>query len=393
MSFAEDLRLLRLLRSRWASHRTRVDLAIVAAVAAIEIGITSLAAAHDQQGREAMDALAYSLLALGALALLFRRTQPTATLAVAFVTTLTYWLLDYPRGPVFLALLIAFVGAVIRGRRAVAWTSLALGWVGFVGLGELTGVNDGPLVGEAVGAAAWLLALGAGAEMFRARIERAEEARRTREQESLRRVGEERLRISRELHDILAHNVSLINVQAGVALHLIDARPEQAETALAAIKQTSGETLRELRSVLGTLRQVDEELPRSPAPSLRNLEGLVERMEGAGIEVDVQADGDLQPLPAAVDLAAYRIVQEALTNVARHSGGAAARVQVTRSPRQLRLVIENQGPRTGAARFVEGNGIVGMRERVLSLGGEFAAGPRPGGGFAVEARLPIAGDE
>jgi signal transduction histidine kinase len=376
--------------SRLSTHPWRTDILIVAAVAAVEMVATSLAAPH-QEGRAAMDAGAYSLLAVGAGSLLFRRGYPTIALAVAFSTTLAYWLLDYPRGPIFLALLIAFVNAMIRGRRAVAWGSLALGWVGFAGLGELTGVNNGPLLGEALGTAAWLLAIGAGTEMFRARMERAAQARRTREEESLRRVGEERLRISRELHDVLAHNVSLINVQAGVALHLIDDRPEQAETALAAIKQTSAETLRELRSVLGTLRQVDEELPRSPAPSLRRLDGLIERMGQAGIEVALERQGDLRDLPAAVDLAGYRIVQEALTNVARHSGGTAARVRVARSDGNLLVRIEDEGQGGGASDFVPGTGISGMRERALALGGEFSAGPRIGGGFEVQARLPIEG--
>jgi signal transduction histidine kinase len=378
------------LRSRWSAHPARVDLLIVAVVALVEMTATSFAAPH-QDNRAAMDAGAYALLAAGAVALLFRRPYPTATLAAAFGATLAYWLLDYPRGPIFLALIVAFVNAVIRGRRAAAWTSLALGWAAFVWLGNLADVQDNG-VGEALGTAAWLLAVGAGSELIRARVERAQQARLTREEEARRRVGEERLRIARELHDVLAHNVSLINVQAGVALHLMDDRPEQAGTALAAIKQASAETLRELRSVLGTLRQVDEEVPRSPAPSLRDLHGLIARMQRAGIGVEVTRDGDLGDLPAAVDLAGYRILQEALTNVARHSGGAAARVRVGRSDGDLLLAVEDQGPGGGAAGFVEGNGIAGMRERALSLGGDFQAGPRADGGFEVLARLPIEGE-
>jgi signal transduction histidine kinase len=387
VSFVASLRIPRLL-SRWSRDPGRIDLLIAAAVGLIQIVATTFAAEH-QTGHRGMDPLAYALLALGPAALLFRRSHPTETLAVAFAATAAYWLLDYGRGPVFLALLVAFFTAMVMGRRAAAWTSLALGWLCFGWLAVL----DGPLLGRVLGSAAWLLALGAGGELIRARVERAQQARLTREEEARRRLGDERLRIARELHDVLAHNVSLINVQAGVALHLKDDRPEQAETALAAIKQTSAETLRELRSVLGTLRQVDEDLPRGPAPSLSNLEGLIERMEEAGIDVDVRTEGDLQPLPAAVDLAAYRIVQEALTNVARHSGGATAQVRVSRSPGELRILVENQGRNSSSARFLEGNGIVGMRERALSLGGDFKAGPRAGGGFGVRALLPIAETE
>lgn len=210
-----------------------------------------------------------------------------------------------------------------------------------------------------------------------------------RRQESLRRVGEERLRIARELHDVLAHNVSLINVQAGVALHLLDEHPEQAEPALAAIKQASAETLREMRSVLGTLRQADEHAPRGPAPGLARLEELVERMGSAGLEVRVAVEGQRRSLPAAVDLAAYRIVQEALTNVTRHAGGATARVRLSYGARDLLVEVVNDSRRVPApAPIVEGNGIVGMRERAAGLGGEFSAGPRFGG-FLVQARLPL----
>jgi signal transduction histidine kinase len=391
MAAAAEFWLSRLL-SRWARHAPRVDLAIAAAVAAVEVTAATFAGHHQDQ-QTTLDAGGYALLVAGAAALLFRRRYPAAVLAATFATTLSYWLLDYPRGPIFLALIVAFVNAVVRGRRALAWASLILGWVSFVWVAQLVGVEKGDPGGAAVGIGAWLLALAAAAELIRARVERTQQARLTREEEARRRVGEERLRIARELHDVLAHNVSLINVQAGVALHLLGERPEQAEPALAAIKQASGETLRELRSVLGTLRQADEELPRAPAPTLARLDALVERIEGAGVKVAVERQGDLDGLPSAVDLAGYRIVQEALTNVARHSGGAAARVRVARADGSLLVGIEDEGRGASAAGFAPGTGITGMRERTLALGGEFSAGPRAGGGFTVEARLPIGDGE
>jgi signal transduction histidine kinase len=226
----------------------------------------------------------------------------------------------------------------------------------------------------------------------RARREQAAEAARTRGEEARRRASEERLRIARELHDVVAHNISLINVQASTALHLIDERPEQARTALAAIKQASKEALGELRSVVDILRQSDEEPPRAPAPSLARLDDLVSRVSAAGLEVLTKVEGDRRPLPAPVELAAFRIVQEALTNVHRHAGAASATVHVTYGERDLTVRVDDDGrgasPDGGAG---GGAGIAGMRERVAALGGELEAGPRGEGGFRVLARLPLDG--
>ncbi len=334
-----------------------------------------------------MDALAYFLLAASAASLLIRSRYPREALALAVAFTLAYWLLDYPRGPIFIAQVIAFVTVVVKGHRIFGWVTLLFGFVGFGLLGGVTGTENVSL-GSAAASAAWLLALGAGAELLRTRVERAAEARRARQEEALRRVGEERLRIARELHDVLAHNVSLINVQAGVALHLLEEQPERAESALAAIKQASADTLREMRSVLGTLRRADEGAPRSPAPSLAALDKLVERMRIAGLEVGTTVEGKKRPLAQPVDLAAYRIIQEALTNVARHAASSAAQVCLRYGEDDLLIEIGNDHRGSRRRGFVEGNGIIGMRERARGLGGEFAAGPEDGR-FIVRARLPV----
>jgi len=373
------------IRSLRRPYVSRNDALIAAGVAMIQVAAV---AADHRSGRAGMDAGAYALAVSSALALLARRTHPRTTLSLVLAITFAYWLLGYPGDALFLAQIIAFMAAIRRGHRVAGWLSLVLGYSAFLATDHLieTG-HTSPAY--AVGLAAWLLALGAGAELLRMRTEQVREARRRRRQESLRRVGDERLRIARELHDVLAHNVSLISVQAGVALHLLDEHPEEAKPALTAIKSASVETLREMRSVLSTLRQPDEHAPRSPAPSLSRLDELVARMGAAGLHVKVEIDGSGTMLPAAVDLAAYRIVQEALTNVARHSEAATAVVRVHYRDQGLEIEVSNDGHDRGEGAIVDGNGIIGMRERALGLGGEFAAGPEPGGGFAVRTCLPF----
>src|SRR6266498_5727788 len=233
-------------------------------------------------------------------------------------TTEIYTLSLHDALPIWLPLIIALFNAMIRGHRLVAWGSLALGYPAFMWLPYLVGSEPKPPNAlAAVGIAAWLLVLGTVAEIARIRRERSLETARMHAEEARRRASEERLRIARELHDVLAHNISLINVQAGVALHLIDEQPEQARTALAAIKQASKEALGELRSVLEVLRRSGEAEPRTPQPGLDELDDLVSRAGAAGLEVSVEVDGMPRPLPAEIDLAAFRIVQEAVTNVAR----------------------------------------------------------------------------
>jgi signal transduction histidine kinase len=225
--------------------------------------------------------------------------------------------------------------------------------------------------------------------------ERAAEAERTREEVARRRAVEERLRIARELHDVLAHSISLINVQSGVALHLIEEQPQQARIALAAINEASAEALREVRSVLSVLRGTGEEPPpRAPTAGLARLDELVSGASAAGITVALEVHGDQRPLPASVDLAAFRIVQESLTNVVRHAGAGAATVQLTYAERELELQIDDDGRGAVAHRprgIGTGNGIAGMRERATALGGELDAGAGEAGGFRVRARLPLGG--
>jgi len=320
-------------------------------------------------------------------------------LLVAFATTFCYLLLGYPGGPIWMALIIAFGTALVLGHRIAAYMSLLIGYPCFGWLVNLVNGQPLPSAWIAGGIAAWLLLLVAVSELVRNRRafarasrQRAIEEQRSQREAARRQATEERLGIARELHDVVAHSLSLINVQAGVALELMDHKPEQTRTALTAIKQTSKEALVDVQSVLDTLRRPDEEAPRAPAPSIANIGLLVRRAEATGLAVEVEQAGQPSSLPANVDGAAYRIVQEALTNVARHAGPATATVRLTYGEQDLTVQVDDNG-RGPAARppRAAGTGITGMRERVAALGGELYAGPRPGGGFRVQARLPVNG--
>jgi signal transduction histidine kinase len=229
------------------------------------------------------------------------------------------------------------------------------------------------------------------AEAVRVRRERAAEAVRIREEETLRRASEERLRIARELHDALGHHLSLINVQAGVALHVNEGLPDEVKRSLGAIKEASKEGLTELRSVLDILRQEGESAPRSPTPTLARLEDLVAQAAAAGLRVHMETDGEVRPLPFGVDTAAFRIVQESLTNVTRHAGPATATVRLGYDEHELTIQVDDDGRGPGPGTASTGKGVRGMRERVAALGGDLEAGARPGGGFRVRARLPLDG--
>jgi signal transduction histidine kinase len=367
------------------------DLALAAALAGVQIAGSYLAA-RGQPERHGVDVAAILLLAAGPAVLLVWRRHVVPALAVVVAITLAYLLADYPFGPVILSVIAALSAAVVAGHRLAAWVGAGVLYAGHFGGLALLDRAPGVTLAGLIGVAAWLLVVLAGAELVRVRRERRLEAERMRQEEALRRVGEERLRIARELHDVLAHNISLINVQAGVALHLIDERPEQARTALAAIKEASADVLGEVRATLGVLRGVDEAAPRHPAPSLRGLDELAARVSAAGLEVRTEITGIERALPVGVDQAAFRIVQEALTNVQRHSGARAATVHVGYGEHDLTIAVDDDGigsPADGAE--TSGSGILGMRERAAALGGGLDAGPRPGGGFRVRARLPLEG--
>ena len=214
--------------------------------------------------------------------------------------------------------------------------------------------------------------------------QRAEEAERTRDEAARRMAMEERLRIARELHDSLTHSISVIQVQAGVAVHLARKRGEDVPPALAAIQEAGADAARELRATLGVLRSEED----GDGSGLGQLDSLVARARAAGLPVTVTVTGQRRPLPPGADQAAYRIVQEALTNVSRHAGPARASVHLHYTPEALTVQVDDDGAGVGAGPAGPGLGLAGMRERVSALGGRLQAGPQDGGGFRVRAELP-----
>jgi signal transduction histidine kinase len=339
---------------------------------------------------------AYVVLVAGAASLVFRRRYPVGVLAFALVTTFGAGALTRHTGFVWLTLIVAFFNTVLARRRAAAIVSLAIGYSAAVLLPWLEGSAKWPSAGAALGLAAFLLFLLSVAELFRMRDQRALAIARGRAEETRRQAGEERMRMARELHDLVAHNISVINVQANTALHLMDRQPERARMALSTINEVSKQALVELRSVLGVLRQVDEGLPRAPAPSLERIGELIDRAGDSGLTVRLDVAGTPTALPANVDLAAYRIVQEALTNCAKHADGSRATVRVTFAVGEVALQVSDDGPAqqlgpqaTEPTRVSGGNGLAGMRERAHAVGGTLLAGRRPEGGFQVRAWLPF----
>ena len=367
-----------------ATYRRRVlPVLRVVLLAAVQV-VGTLGAAHQHQaGHREIDALGIALLVSGPLSLLALRSQPIVSLAVPLAAAVTWFGLDYPGGPIPVAFAIAVLACAVTGRRTHA--RVAVG-AAVLTLWTAWGIGHARL-GQALGVTAWLLVLVTVGEQVRSRHEQRSEARHAREEADRRRVSEERLQIARELHDVLAHSVSLISVQAGVALHLLDTDPVQARRSLETIRDASRDTMAELRATLGSLRSAEEDAPLRPQPGLDGLAALTEGFSAAGVRVQTTVTGERRPLPATVDLAAYRIVQEALTNVARHARTSQAQVQVDYGPSSLKISVRDSG--SGSGPVVAGNGLTGMRERAAALGGRVVAGPRAEGGFSVEAELPV----
>ncbi|MEA2629788.1 MAG: hypothetical protein QOE66_7 [Chloroflexota bacterium] len=351
-------------------------------------------------GASTLGPVGYGLLVAGAAALLVRRKHPVSALAGTLIPAFAYDLLNYPGGLCTIAVGVALFTVAEAGHSRAGIAAILAVVGGFLAIGVILGRGHVVDLITALWFGGWLVAsliLGESTRSRRAYLEeveqRALEAERSREEEAHRRAGEERVRIAREIHDVLAHRISMISVQSGVGAHLLDRDPDQARSALIAVNQASKEALQELRATLGLLRQVDGPESRSPAPGLAQLEGVMASTTAAGVDVRLDVSGQPRDMPTGVDLAAYRIIQESLTNVIRHARAATARIAIAYRLADVVIEIEDDGhgidqrglPDTG------GNGLLGMRERAAALGGDLEAGPLATGGFRVRARLPFDG--
>ncbi|WP_229852093.1 sensor histidine kinase [Streptomyces albospinus] len=422
-------------------HRTHA-LAVDAAVAVVAFAVIlcgAVAAPHGGHGPHVprfglrhLTATTVVLAALASGALVLRRRMPRTVLAATCGLTVVEILVqsDDPRVPVAGSAVIALFTLASRTDRPTTWRVGALTVVVLTAAAMFFG-HRAWYAQENLAIFAWTGMAAAAGDAVRSRRayvdairERAERAERTREEEARRRVAEERLRIARELHDVVAHHIALVNVQAGVASHVMDNRPDQAKQALAHVREASRSALEELRATVGLLRQSDDpKAPTEPAPGLGVLDQLIDGFVRAGLPVDLELPTlpqlplggtpsppppraealravvtSPQALPASVDLTAYRVVQEALTNVRKHAGeGARAAVRIVRSETALTVTVRDDG--TGGPADGEGephgsgggHGLIGMRERVFALRGTVATGPRPTGGFQVRVTLPLNG--
>ncbi|WP_166353966.1 sensor histidine kinase [Phytoactinopolyspora limicola] len=364
------------------------DTWLTLATALLVIGGTAVTGAND------VSVVGWILMAAASAAVFFRRDYPIAVAVFTLVTSAIYLVMPDRDGPIIVAFAIALYTVMAAGRFAAG---ILIGATAVVAAFYGEYATDTENLGDlgVVFFASWLvsvMAIGGAIHSRRAYLREMEQAR---EEEVRRRTTEERLRIAHEVHDVLGHTISLINVQASAALHRLPKDPGQATEALSTIKASSHEALRELRSTLGGLRDVDGAAPMAPAPTLGRVGELVDRTSSADLSVALEVEGAPRELTPAVDLAGYRIVQEALTNVTRHSGARAANVRIAYGDDTVRVEITDDGsgatPDAGDGDGWQGSGIIGMRERADSVGGELSAGPSPDGGFVVRARLPIGG--
>ncbi len=349
------------------------------------MSIGTSGSAEYQPDRLDVDARGYVLIAAIALGLLCRRAAPLLGLAITAGATAVFFGLGYPAGPVFFAIAFLMVEVAVWLPTRTSLIACSTAVVTVIG-GELIGrLVDGRSLSELAPYLGWLLVPWAAGAVKRAwREGRAQQ----RAESTQRRRYEERLAVVREVHDVVGHGLAVINLQASVALHVLDRRPEQAEIALTAIKQASKDSLDELRATLAVFRNAVGDAPLRPTPGLRDLVDLVSSVRVGGMAAELTLVGEVGDVPSSVDLTAYRIVQESLTNVLRHARASHVEVTVTYDDDTItvRVIDDGTGPMPGPD---AGQGVTGMRERATSLGGWLTAGAGDTGGYVVTASLPL----
>lgn len=386
----------------WLNRRPLVADALLM-LFALGIGVASFGEDVQEVDDRPLDALAVGLVIVGTLPVLARRTRPVLTLLVSSVAGMSYWIYDYPGAGSSIAMTILCYSLVLyaQPRRRMLQVSaaffVALTAVLIAGLLYHEEEEVTPLLlvmNLVIFATAWLAADAVRnrrlhLEQLEARAEQAEA-----EQEALaeRAVADERTRIARELHDVVAHSMSVMVVQAEAANRVIGKNDDLAREATSAIASAGRESLADMRRMLGVLRD-DDDSERQPAPDLSGIDALADQCRSAGLAVDVDIVGEPRPVPASVGLSAYRIVQESLTNTLRHGGNkASAKVGLTYAPEGLSIAVVDDGRGAAASESEKTvgsqHGLIGMRERIETFGGTFEAGPRVGGGFEVRAHIP-----
>ncbi|MFI5696301.1 sensor histidine kinase [Kribbella sp. NPDC051586] len=400
---------------RWRELRVP-PLVLDSVLAATILVLNGVALGQRQHGHTELTLSGAVLAIAGAVFMLLRRRAPVVALALTTLVGVTYTITQQAKSPIGLFMACAAYMVVQRTeRRTRAAAIVSVVAVTVVAAAVYT---DGELFANLVNGLVVLVGacIGEATQYRRAYLreleERALRAEQSRDEEAQRRVIEERLRIAHELHDVIAHHIALMNVQSGVAAHVLRTQPDEAERALALVRSGGRTVLQELTVLLGVLRRSGSPLPTAPTPSLHELGALVDSFTAAGVKVDWVPPDSIGDLPDVIELTAYRIVQESLTNVLKHATGAAARVRLTRSTDALTIDVADAG-RTAhageaatqsaaaasagwghplhptASHLGAGHGLVGMRERVAAVGGQLTTGPEPGGGFGVHAVLPL----
>ena len=346
---------------------------------------------HIEPGTDdrSLDALGYALVVLAGGSLAVVRRWPWITFGIVTAVLATYIGREYAGGPVFGTGWIALFSLGYFARRRDAFLAAAVMSATLVLASVMVGRSEPLLHLVVVGWSAAAVFLGDAVRSRRQYLAELEErhrnVERTREEETGRRIAEERLRIAQDLHDSVAHAMATINVQAGAAAHVVDRRPEAAREALSAIQRASGDVLDELAALLNLLRDTETPGERAPTPGLERMPDLIASTAQAGLTIDLAVSGPVDAVSPSTSTAAYRIVQESLTNVVRHSGCSTARVRIDASDGQLTVEVEDDGSAVPATGGGTGRGIQGMRERAEATGGVLEAMARPEGGFRVRA--------
>ena len=378
------------------AHPASADALLAAALltASVIAGINMEASGSERE----IGALGWTLIVLATVPLAFRRSWPVRSMWAILAATVPFWVLDYTDDPMGAALLIAIYSVAAHVDRPASLRHGAAGVAIIVVVGTVgVLVPEEDLPWFAIPAflvmfgTAWII--GDNLRTRRAYTRELElaagRAQAQQDAEAERAVAEERTRIARELHDVVAHSMSVMVVQAGAARRVLDTDPERASDALAAIESTGRESLDEMRRILGVLRHDDEGADFTPTPTFQDFERLANQYESAGLPVAITVEGDVAELPQSLELSAYRVVQEGLTNTLKHAGPANATVRLVYLSDQFEVHVSDNGRGASANDSGAGQGLVGMRERVEAFGGTLKAGPQAGGGFALAAAFPI----